>query len=138
MVWIPEEPSSDCSHDPCRRIGPSVGTRGAKNWTGGPGRMTTGTILRSEERPMRSSAVGWDVDRGMTGTDQEATLLARIARRDATAFETLYDRYSRAVYSLALRMLGNPQIGRARVGKEGRSRGSRCDETNKKDIKSRL
>src|SRR5207247_8088749 len=74
-----------------------------------PGRMTTGTILRSEERPMRSSAVGWDVDRGMTGTDQEATLLARIARRDATAFETLYDRYSRAVYSLALRMLGNPQ-----------------------------
>jgi len=71
--------------------------------------MTTGTILRSEERPMRSSAVGWDVDRGMTGTDQEATLLARIAGRDATAFETLYDRYSRAVYSLALRMLGNPQ-----------------------------
>src|SRR5947209_18685615 len=109
MVWIPEEPSSDCSHDPCRRIGPSVGTRGAKNWTGGPGRMTTGTMVRCEERPMRSSAVGCDVDRGMTGTDQEATLLARIARRDATAFETLYDRYSRAVYSLALRMLGNPQ-----------------------------
>ena len=72
--------------------------------------MTTGTMLRSEERPMRSSAVGCDVDRGMTGTDQEATLLARIARRDATAFETLYDRYSRAVYSLALRMLGNPQV----------------------------
>ncbi|TLZ77962.1 MAG: sigma-70 family RNA polymerase sigma factor [Methanobacteriota archaeon] len=104
-----EEPSSDRSHDPCRRIGPSVGVCGAKNWTGGPGRMTTGTMLRCEERPMRSSAVGWDVDRGITGTDQEATLLARIARRDATAFETLYDRYSRAVYSLALRMLGNPQ-----------------------------
>ena len=45
----------------------------------------------------------------MTGADEEATLLARIARRDTTAFETLYDRYSRPVYSLALRMLGNPQ-----------------------------
>jgi len=49
------------------------------------------------------------VDRGVTGADEEATLLARIARRDTTAFETLYDRYSRPVYSLALRMLGNPQ-----------------------------
>lgn len=71
--------------------------------------MTTGTVLRSEERPMRSCVAGWDVDRGMTGADQEATLLARIARRDATAFEILYDRYSRAVYSLAVRMLGNAQ-----------------------------
>ena len=71
--------------------------------------MTTGTPLRFVERPMRFWSVGWDVDRGVTDADQEATLLARIARRDATAFETLYDRYSRPVYSLAVRMLGNPQ-----------------------------
>jgi RNA polymerase sigma-70 factor, ECF subfamily len=71
--------------------------------------MTTGTPLRFVERPMRFWSVGWDVDSGVTEADREATLLARIARRDATAFETLYDRYSRAVYSLAVRMLGNPQ-----------------------------
>ncbi len=71
--------------------------------------MTTGTPLRFVERPMRFWSVGWDVDRGVTEADQEATLLARIARRDATAFEALYDRYSRPVYSLAVRMLGNPQ-----------------------------
>jgi RNA polymerase sigma-70 factor (ECF subfamily) len=50
-----------------------------------------------------------EMEPGTTQADQEATLLARIAQRDATAFEMLYDRYSRAVYSLALRMLGNPQ-----------------------------
>ncbi len=72
--------------------------------------MTTGTALRSVERPIRFCAVGWEMDGGATQVDQEATLLAQIARRDATAFETLYDRYSRAVYSLALRMLGNPHV----------------------------
>jgi len=46
---------------------------------------------------------------GMTQADEEATLLTRIARRDAAAFEELYGRYGRAVYSLALRMVGNPQ-----------------------------
>ncbi len=47
------------------------------------------------------------MDRSAAQADDEAALLARIARRDATAFQTLYDRYSRGVYSLALRMLGN-------------------------------
>ena len=71
--------------------------------------MRTGASLAVGERPIRPSAVEWQMERGATQADHEATLLARIARRDATAFETLYDRYSRAVYSLALRMLGNPQ-----------------------------
>ena len=34
--------------------------------------------------------------------------LASIARRDSRAFESLYDRYSRSVYSLALGMLRDP------------------------------
>ncbi len=37
----------------------------------------------------------------------DGDLLARIARRDAAAFETLYRRYSRPVFGLALRMLGD-------------------------------
>ena len=71
--------------------------------------MRTGASLAVGERPIRPSAVEWQMERGATQADHEATLLARIARRDATAFETLYDRYSRAIYSLALRLLGNPQ-----------------------------
>lgn len=39
----------------------------------------------------------------------EEALLARTGRRDAEAFERLFDRYSSAVYSLALKMLRDPQ-----------------------------
>lgn len=49
------------------------------------------------------------MEQDVTQAAEEAGLLARIAHRDTAAFEELYDRYSRAVYSLALRMLGNPQ-----------------------------
>lgn len=38
----------------------------------------------------------------------DATLLDRIAARDAAAFELLYDRHSRAAYGLAYRILGEP------------------------------
>ena len=38
----------------------------------------------------------------------DATLLDRIKARDAAAFETLYDRHSRAAYGLAYRILGEP------------------------------
>ena len=36
-----------------------------------------------------------------------AELLARVAERDRTAFETLYSRYVRSVFGLALRRLGD-------------------------------
>jgi RNA polymerase sigma-70 factor, ECF subfamily len=42
--------------------------------------------------------------------DQEATdgdLIRRVARKDANAFETLYHRYARPVFGLALRRLGD-------------------------------
>ena len=42
--------------------------------------------------------------------EQEATdgdLIRRVARRDANAFETLYQRYARPVFGLALRRLGD-------------------------------
>jgi RNA polymerase sigma-70 factor, ECF subfamily len=37
--------------------------------------------------------------------DNEQSLLERVARRDAGAFETLYDRFGRSIYSVAMRML---------------------------------
>jgi RNA polymerase sigma-70 factor (ECF subfamily) len=39
--------------------------------------------------------------------DEDGELLRRIASRDGRAFETLYRRYARPVYALALRRLGN-------------------------------
>lgn len=71
--------------------------------------MATGTDLPVVERPIRPGAAEREMAHGATQADQEATLLTRIARREAAAFEELYDLYGRAVYSLALRMLGHPQ-----------------------------
>lgn len=76
---------------------------------GDPTRMATGTALPAVERPFRLGAMGREMEQGVTQAGEEAGLLTRIAHRDTAAFEELYDRYSRAVYSLALRMLGNPQ-----------------------------
>lgn len=42
------------------------------------------------------------------GEIEDRQQLASIARRDSRAFESLYDRYSRSVYSLALGMLRDP------------------------------
>jgi len=42
------------------------------------------------------------------GTTQDAQLLDRVRRGDEQAMGTLYDRYSRVVYSVALRVLRDP------------------------------
>jgi RNA polymerase sigma-70 factor, ECF subfamily len=42
-----------------------------------------------------------------TQSAEDATLVARIAEGDGHALETLYDRYSRVVYSFSLRMLAD-------------------------------
>lgn len=45
----------------------------------------------------------------MTATDwfEDEALVARLRERDASALESLYDRHSRPVFSLALKMLGD-------------------------------
>lgn len=40
----------------------------------------------------------------------DVSLLTRIGRHDVSAFEEIYVRYSRPVYSLALRLLGDRQV----------------------------
>lgn len=42
-------------------------------------------------------------------TPDDDTLIARIAGQDRLALDTLYERYARVVYGLALRMLGDPE-----------------------------
>src|SRR5688572_3595584 len=41
--------------------------------------------------------------------EDERSLLERVARKDGRAFEALYDRYGRSVYSLAYGLLRSPQ-----------------------------
>lgn len=45
---------------------------------------------------------------GSGGPEEDGRLLARIAKGDAAAMTTLYDRYSRIVYSVSLRVLRDP------------------------------
>ncbi|MCS6939659.1 MAG: sigma-70 family RNA polymerase sigma factor [Roseiflexaceae bacterium] len=50
----------------------------------------------------------------MTAADSSAlddeALISRVARRDSSALEHLYDRYARIVYATALRMLGDTEL----------------------------
>lgn len=41
---------------------------------------------------------------------EDAELIARVAGGDPAALEQLYDRYSRVVFSFALRIVGDPQV----------------------------
>lgn len=69
----------------------------------------TGTPRDCVEPALRLGPAGEVMAPGGRLEDHEETLLAGIARADHRAFEALYDRYSRSVYSLALTMLGDPQ-----------------------------
>jgi hypothetical protein len=40
----------------------------------------------------------------------DEVLITRVASRDSSALEQLYDRYARIVYATALRMLGNTEL----------------------------
>jgi len=61
-----------------------------------PAAMPRGSSLETvEENPLR--------ERGLSDGD----LIRRVARRDANAFEILYQRYARPVFGLALRRLGD-------------------------------
>jgi RNA polymerase sigma-70 factor, ECF subfamily len=55
---------------------------------------------------MKSNLEGPEVIRG--GTEEDVQLLDRVRRGDEQAMASLYDRYSKVVYSVALRVLRDP------------------------------
>ncbi len=72
-------------------------------------RAHVGAPFRYVEPALPSGSMGALMESAETQSGAEASLLARIARGDAGAFEALYQAYSRAVYSLALAMLRDLQ-----------------------------
>jgi RNA polymerase sigma-70 factor, ECF subfamily len=63
--------------------------------------LATGALLGGIEKAARIMSVGASM-----GDDR---LLERVAAGDVESFAAVYDRYSRFVYSLAWKMLGDPQ-----------------------------
>lgn len=51
----------------------------------------------------------------MTESMEDSRLMRQIAERDASALELLYDRYERAVYSFAYRIVGDPMTAEETV-----------------------
>ncbi|MBY0215683.1 RNA polymerase sigma factor [Paenibacillus illinoisensis] len=51
----------------------------------------------------------------MTESMEDSRLMQQIAERDASALELLYDRYERAVYSFAYRIVGDPMTAEETV-----------------------
>ncbi|WP_127551164.1 RNA polymerase sigma factor [Paenibacillus amylolyticus] len=51
----------------------------------------------------------------MTESIEDSRLMRQIAERDASALELLYDRYERAVYSFAYRIVGDPMTAEEAV-----------------------
>ena len=64
--------------------------------------LATGAVLGEIEKAARMISAG-------SSMGDEERLLERVAARDVESFAALFDRYSRVVYSLAWKMLGDPQ-----------------------------
>ncbi len=57
----------------------------------------------------RTMTVGGAMEDGLARAGEEELLLERVAAGDVESFGAIYDRYSRSVYSLAWKMLGDAQ-----------------------------
>jgi RNA polymerase sigma-70 factor (ECF subfamily) len=71
--------------------------------------LATGARFCEIERATRMMSVGGSMEDGLPRMHEEERLLALVASGDVESFAAVYDRYSRSVYSLALKMLGDPQ-----------------------------
>jgi RNA polymerase sigma-70 factor (ECF subfamily) len=71
--------------------------------------LATGALFCGIERAARMMPVGGSMEESLPRMDEEERLLARVASGDVDSFAAVYDRYSRSVYSLAWKMLGDPQ-----------------------------
>jgi RNA polymerase sigma-70 factor (ECF subfamily) len=71
--------------------------------------LATGALFCGIESAARMMPVGESTEDGLPRMPEEERLLARVASGDVDSFAAVYDRYSRSVYALAWKMLGDPQ-----------------------------
>jgi RNA polymerase sigma-70 factor, ECF subfamily len=71
--------------------------------------LATGALLGGIEKAARMIGVGGSMGDDLSRAGEEERLLERVAAGDVESFSVVYDRYSRFVYSLAWKMLGDPQ-----------------------------
>jgi RNA polymerase sigma-70 factor (ECF subfamily) len=71
--------------------------------------LATGALFCEIEKAARMMPVGGSVEDGVPRMGEEERLLALVASGDVESFAAVYDRYSRSVYALAWKMLGDPQ-----------------------------
>jgi RNA polymerase sigma-70 factor (ECF subfamily) len=71
--------------------------------------LATGARFCEIERAARMMSVGGSMEDGLPRMHEEERLLGLVASGDVESFAAVYDRYSRSVYSLALKMLWDPQ-----------------------------
>lgn len=71
--------------------------------------LAAGAPFGGRERPARAMTIGGMMEAERPGEGEEEQLLRRLAAGEIESFEVIYDRYSRSVYSLAWKMLGDAQ-----------------------------
>jgi RNA polymerase sigma-70 factor, ECF subfamily len=69
----------------------------------------TGVVCRGIEGIARAMTIEGMMEAGRPVEGEEEQLLRRLATGDMESFGVIYDRYSRSVYSLAWKMLGDAQ-----------------------------
>ena len=76
---------------------------------GDPRVLATGVVFRGIEGTARAMTIEGMMESERRRDSEEEQLLHRLAAGDVESFGMIYDRYSRSVYSLAWKMLGDAQ-----------------------------
>ena len=76
---------------------------------GDPHVLATGVVFRGIEGTARAMTIEGMMESERRREGEEERLLRRLAAGDVDSFGMIYDRYSRSVYSLAWKMLGDAQ-----------------------------
>ncbi len=71
--------------------------------------LATGALFGGTEEAARAMTIGGMMEAGRPNEGEEEQLLRQLAAGDVESFAAIYDRYSRSVYSLAWKMLGDVQ-----------------------------
>lgn len=71
--------------------------------------LATGALFREIERTARAMTLEGMMEAERSRESEEEKLLRRLGAGDVESFGVIYDRYSRSVYSLAWKMLGDAQ-----------------------------